>query len=241
MDINKLIRDPGKVKEHLHELNNGSVVCDKEVKIYIPERYLERNMAYVGSDNHILGIYAITIDDQYYGVSLVNAMIPIDPTSTNRIKVNEDNYIEFIFSKGSTVFKSTELVKTATLVYYIFDEFFAKGNIPWFIGYEELGKIFDSAKYHAGANIGSNQEISQLIASLVARDSNDRTKYYRTTINSMNDITTKKPAYIPLRSVEYAATNTLNKLGGSYMAIGITSALVDQTTRVERIESLLTS
>lgn len=239
MDFNKLIRNPSKIKESLLTLNNDSVVCDKEVKIYIPERYLERNMAYVGSENHILGIYAITVDDKYYGVSLVNAMIPIDPTSTNYIKINDESYIEFVFTKGSTVFKSINLVKTATLVYYIFDEFFAKGNIPWFIGYEELGKIFDSAQYHAGANLGSNQEINQLIASLVSRDSKDRTKYYRTTISSMNDLSTKKPAFIPLRSVEYAATNTLSKLGGSYMAVGITSALIDKTTRVERIESLL--
>lgn len=241
MEFSKLVRDPEMIKSHLHELKNGSVVCDQEMKIYIPERYIDKNMAYVGSDNHILGIYCITTEDKYYGVSLVNAMIPIDPSSTNRVKVDEEVYIEFVFDKGSTVFKSTDLVKTATLVYYIFDEFFAKGNIPWYIGYEELGKIFDTAKYHAGANVGQNQEITQLITSLVARTPEDRTKYYRSSLNTMTDLNTKKIAYVSLRSVEYSATNTLNKLGGNYMAKGITSALIDKTTRVERLESLLTS
>lgn len=240
MDYKSLIRDSKKILECLHELKDGSVVCSKEVKIYIPARYKERNLAYVGSENHILGVYAITIEDKYYGVSLINAMISIDPTTTNKLKIKEDEYIEFVFSAGSTVFKSLQLVKTNTIPYLIFDEFFSKGYIPWFIGYEELGKIFDSSKKHAGANVGTNQEVTQLIASLVARDDKDRTKYYRSTIDKYSDLINKPPVFIPLRSVEYAATNTTNKLGGSYMSIGITSALINPSERKERIEDLLT-
>jgi hypothetical protein len=239
MDISKLTRDAKQVLSHLTELKDGSVVCDKECKIYIPTRYVERKLAYVGVENYILGIYAIVVDDKYYGVSLVNAMIPIDPTTTNKVKINDDDYYEFVFKPGSRVIKSTGLVKASTITYYIFDEFFSKGYIPWFIGYEELGKVFDSAKYHAGANIGSNQEVTQLIASMLGRDSKDKTKYYRTTINSLKDLETNPPVFVPLKSVEYAATNTLNKLGGSYMQIGITSALINPSTRVEKIENLL--
>jgi hypothetical protein len=239
MDYKHLIRDASKFKDILKELPDSSVVCTKEVKIYIPSRYKERNLAYIGNENHTLGIYAITVDDQYYGVSLINAMIQIEPTVTNFVTFDEVEYIEFIFTKGSTVFSTTNLVQNNTIPYSIFNEFFSKANIPWFIGYEELGKIFDTAKHHSGANIGQNKEVTKLLASMVARDKKDKTKYYRATINNFSDIINNTPAFISLRSVEYAATNTLNKLGGSYMSKGITSALIDPTDRQETIESIL--
>jgi hypothetical protein len=240
MDYRKLIRDKDRVLSVLHQNKNGSIVCSKEVKIYVPVRYKERNLAYVGSDNYILGVYAICLEDTYYAVSNINAMVSIEPTTTNKIKIDEDEYFEFIFKAGSVVIPNTDLVKTSKITYLIFDEFFSKGYIPWYIGYEELGKIFDTAKEHAGADIGSNQEVTQLIASLVARDKTDRTKYYRSTIDKMADLITKPPVFVPLKSVEYIS-GTVNKLGGSYMGIGITSSLINNSSRVERIESILTS
>ncbi len=240
MDYSKLKRDKDKILSVLHETKNGTIVCSKEVKIYVPVRYKEVNLASTGSDNHILGIYAITLEDTYYGVSNINAMITIDPTTTNKIKIDEDEYFEFIFKAGSTVIKNTNLVKTPRITYLIFDEFFSKGYIPWYLGYEELGKIFDTAKEHAGANLGANQEVTQLITSLIARDKTDRTKYYRSTITKLSDLISKPPTFVPLKSVDYVS-GTVNKIGGSYMATGITSALINTATRKERIEAILTA
>ena len=239
MEVKSLVRDAQRVLACLQELPDGSVVCTKEVKIYIPARFTERNLAYVGVENNILGIYAIVVEDLYYGVSLVNAMISIDPSSMNRLKIEGDDYLEFVFVPGATVFKSTMLVKVDTITYKIYDEVFAKGYIPWYVGYEELGHIFDTAQYHAGAKIGTNQEVTQLIASMVARDSADRTKYYRTKVTQLSDLRTDPPVFIPLKSVEYSATNTTNKLGGSYFSVGVVSALIDPSSRTERIEELL--
>jgi hypothetical protein len=239
MDTKRLIRDAAQIKACLKELPDNRVVALQEVKIYVPARFAERNLAYVGVDKHILGIYAITCQDMYYGVSLINAMISIDPAVMNRIKIEGDEYLEFVFPPGSTVFKSTNLVRTDTLTYRIYDEFFSSGKIPWYVGYEELGHIFDTAQHHAGANVGANQEVTQLIASMVARDPTDRTKYYRTKIQSLGELRTDPPAFVSLKSVEYSATNTTTKLGGSYMSVGIVSALISPSTRTENIESLL--
>ncbi len=239
MDIKKLVRDPEKVKECLVELPDGRLITKKEIKIQIPTRFVERDLAYIGLDNNIIGIYAIILDDTYYGVSTINAMINIDPSTINRIKINEDQYFEFVFNPGSTVFKSVNLVKTDILTYKIYDEIFSNGNIPWYINYEDLGKMFDSAKYHAGANIGENKEVTELIASLLARDPTDRTKYYRTVLESTSDLKKKDPVFIGLKSVVYSATNTTNRLGGSYMSSGIVASLVNVSSREERIESIL--
>ena len=239
MEPATLIRDAQRVHECLQELPDGRVVTSKRVKIHIPARFAERDLAYVGVENFILGIYAIIVEDKFYGVSLVNAMIPIDPSETNRIKIFGVEYFEFVFEPGSTVFKTLELVKTDTLTYKIYDEILSGGRIPWYVGYEELGKLFDTAQYHAGANIGGNQEVTQLIASIVARDPKDRTKYYRTAVQSLGDLRTVQPVYVPLMSVEYSATNTTNKLGGSYFGTGVVSALNDPSDRTERFEDIL--
>jgi len=239
MDPAQLVRDASRVHACLQEMPDGRVMCTKRVTIQIPARFAERNLAYVGMDNYILGIYAIIVEDLYYGISLINAMIPIDPGKTNRIKVLGQDYLEFVFEPGSTVFKTLDLVKTDTIPYNIYDELLSSGRIPWYIGYDDLGKLFDTAQYHAGANIGQNREVTQLLASWVARDPDDLTRFFRTTIRSVEDMRKKRPAFIPMKSVEYSATNTTNKLGGSYFSLGVVSALNDPSDRVEPIEAIL--
>ena len=233
-----LKRDPLRVRSALQELPDGRVVAKEQVKIYVPYRYIERDLAIIGVENHILGIHAIVVGE-CYAVTLVDAMVPIEPSQTNKVKMAGDDFLEFVFDAGSTVFKSLNLVCVDTLTYRIYDEIFAKGNIPWYLGYEELARIFDTAKKHADANIGMEQEVTQLIVSLIARSREDRTKYYRTVVQSTDDLINNPPAFVPLMSVRYSATNTLTKLGGSYFGQGVVSALINPSERTERIENLL--
>ena len=239
MDINKLIRDPAKVHACLQELVDGRLVAKKSIKIYIPTRFAERGLASIGIETQIVGIYAIVVEDKYYGISMVNAMIRIEPTSTIKILINEEEFYEFYFEPGSTVIATVNLVKADTLVYKIYDEIISKGRVPWYLNYTDLGKLFDSAKYHAGANIGGNHEVTELLVSMITRNANDRHLYYRSGLKSMEDLQKRPPAFVALRSVTYSATNTLNKLAGSYFSEGMVSALVTPTEKVERIESLL--
>ena len=239
MDINKLIRDPAKIHAAITELPDGRLVAKKELKIYIPIRFEERGLAVISNEVNIAGIYAIVIDGTHYGVSVINAMMRIEPTSIIKIMIDDVGYYEFTFEPGSTLLASVNLVQTDTLVYRIYDEIIAKGRIPWYLGYMELSTLFDTAKYHAGANIGTNHEVTELLISLISRDPVNRHNYYRQVVKSLDDLKTKPPAYIALRSVTYTATNTTNKLAGSYFSEGLVSALVSPSERTERIEDLL--
>lgn len=241
MDLLKLIRDPKHVHSVLRELDNGRLVTTKDTRIYIPVRFVECGLAYVGIETNIVGIYAIVVENQFYGVSTINAMHKLCPTSTTKVSFNEEEYYEFYFEPGATIFESVNLVKNDMLVYKIYDELIAKGNIPWYLGYKEMGKIFDSASKHAGLNIGKNHEVTELLISMIARVEKDRHLFYRTAIKSEEDIKKIKPAFIGLRNVTYAATNTLNRLGGSYFEAGLISSLVSPSTRKEKIESILTA
>lgn len=239
MDIKKLVRNPSKIHDALVELPEGKLVCKKRLRIYIPVRFEERNLASVSTDIYIVGIYAIVLDDLYYGISLVNAMMRIEPTSTMKIDIDGVGYYEFTFEPGSTITPSVNLVKNDQLVYRIYDEIISKAKVPWYISYSDLGKLFDSAQYHAGANIGNQHEVTELLISLISRDNNNRHRYYRQSIENLNDVVTKPPAYISLRNVAYSATNTTNKLAGSYFNNGVVSALIEKSTRSEKLEKIL--
>ena len=244
MNIKNLTKDVGKVFSTLREVedtkrNDKMLVTLKGCKLYIPVRFTERGLATVGVETVITGIAACTIEDKYYGVFMVNAMMRITPNATNRVVVDGDEYFEFVFEPGAIVTPSLTLLRQNTLVYRIYDEFISKGRAPWYIDYPVFARLFDSAKKHAGANIGADHEVTELIVSLIARDQANRRNYYRQVINSPEDLVTNPPVYIPLKSVMYSATNTTNKLAGSYMQDGIISALDSPSDRVERIEGLL--
>lgn len=239
MDFRKLVRDHKKVFAYTRELADGRVVTTKGVKIYIPSRFAERGLAQVGIETYIVGVYAMVADDTHYAVSMVDAMTRIEPTSTLKILIDEDEYFEFTFDPGSVIFPTLELVKSDTLVYKIYDEIIAKGRVPWYLEYSDLGHLFDTAKKHAGANIGLQHEVTELLVSMIARYEPDRHRYYRTVPKVPADLTRIRPAYIPLRSVTYAATNTTNRIAGSYFNEGMISSLVNPAERTERMEEIL--
>ena len=241
MDFSLLKRDAPFILSHLKTKSpGGSVVTDLDCTIIIPSRFAERHLASLGSEIYICGIYAIIMGDRY-GVSLINAMIHINPKIISKIKIEEEEYYEFYFEKGSNVIESTTLIKQDTLTYYIFDEITSKCNIPCYLNYDDLGNIFDSAEYHAGTKITNNVEVTEIIVAMTARYSLDKTIYYREIIKNANTILTQHPSFVPTSDVLYGVNSTLNKISGSYMNDGLISSLVVPTTRVSHLEELLRS
>jgi hypothetical protein len=235
-----LVRDAKRVAAALRKLDDKQVVCVKPTKIYIPARFAEVGLAVVGTKTQIIGICAIVVDDAVYSVMMANALVGIDPTSVNTVMIDDTEYYEFSFDAGATVFTSTEIVQMDSLAYAIYNEIIAGGRVPAYLSYVDLGHIFDTAGPYAGANIGRNREVTELICSLIARDSERRELYYRQTVQTLNASATG-PVFIPLRSVQYSATNTTNRIVGSYMREGLNAALVMPSERQERIEKLLMS
>ena len=237
MQHSLLKRDPIYVQTCLRQLPDNRIVAMKPCRIYAPVHYSECGLAKISTETYVLGIWAMVFDD-HYAVMMVNAMVQIAPKAVNKVKMDGDDYYEFVFDKGDTIVKNDNVVKDPDIVYTIFDEFFQKCNLPWFIGYEELGRIFDTAKKYAGANIGTEREITELITSLIARDKEDRSVSYRSTLTEIDDLEHRPPTFVPLMGVQ-AATNTMTRLGGSYFSKGLTSSLIYPSERTERIETIL--
>lgn len=240
MEYRHLVRDPEKVKKVLWYADDGSISTSKTVKIYVPERYTERQLATVASDTYIVGYFAMVLEDKYYTVSKILAPMRIKPTVISTVKFDGADYLEFQFDAGSVVIADSQLVRDDILTYRIFNEFVSKGHVPWFIDYRlDLGGLFDSSAKFAGVNFGANRVVLEIIAAAITRVKSQPTKYYRHAIQNTEDLTRIEPVNIPLRSVSYGATNTTSKLVGSYFGDGLTAALVNPADKVERIETIL--
>lgn len=238
MDISKLVRDPATVLACLHEMEDNSLVTSRPLRIYIPSRFAERGLASLGADTYIVGICAYVVGDRY-AITMVNAMIGIEPSEINRVMVGEDEYLEFFFMAGSKVIPNLNLAKTDTLTYKIYDEIIAKARVPWYLNYFDLAKIFDTAREHAGAGIGANKEVTELLVSVIARNDKNRREYYRQVVTSEKDLITNPPYYASLKDVSLSATNAVNKLGGGYFRDGTISAINSPSERTERLEEIL--
>jgi hypothetical protein len=232
-------RDPDRIRNNLEVMSDTSICCKQACRIVIPARYQERTLATLGSDIYILGVWAMVMDGNVYGISMTNAMMQIDPVSIQTIKMDEDEYLEFSFDPGSRVFVTMSLLKNKVVTYRIFDEFLSKGNVPWFIEYEDLAHLFQSAPYHAGKQIGGDPAIYEMIVATIAREHENRRVYFRHVAQDRKSQITMKPDIVPFRSVIYNATNTTAALLGSYASDGLVSALVHPATRTEKIEEIL--
>lgn len=232
-EIDKLTRDKNKVFDRLNLVKGKALLTkDDEAYIIIPSRYREVNMAQYGSDNKIYGIYALVVGN-YYTVSNINGMVSVDPYKITQIKYDDVSYDVLIFQPESTIIKTLKIVKQEALIYNVFDNFLIKGKIPFYIEYQDILKLFDTAKEHAGSRIGENIRIIELITSILARNPTNPNEYYRT-------INKGKPFYVGFNSVQSGTMTSMNKILGAYSGEGVISSIVSPTEgKTQDIERFL--
>ena len=233
MDVKNLIRDSEKVISCISEIGN-QLIAKSNCKIYFPKKFEYKQVARIGSGNEALGFVGIVVEDKYYATLSVIAIMPFTPDETNEVEIDDISYYEMVFDKGSIICPNLKVVQQDTLCYKVYDIFF-KGCVPWYMDYEDMCNIFSTADEYANASIGNSPEAIALSVSLIARASADKKTYYRQVMEE-----TKEPPYwIQMKSVDFGATSTINKLGGNYFNDGVASSLIDQTDKIEKIEQIL--
>lgn len=237
--MSKYKRNPDLVKSMLVKNKSNQILCKVNCKIQVPVRYSTVGLGQVGLDTYVLGLFPIILESGDYTVCNVNSLVELNPSKVTIVIIDDVEYHEFFFDKETVIVKNTMLVKRESLMYNMFSEFIFKGKIPWYVEYDDLGKLFDTSNSHAGSRINKNLEVIEFIASLITRHKDDRSKYLRNVGKTYSDFSLDKLAYVPLSSIFYSVTNTVNKISGSYFNDGVTSALVNPTTKVEKIEKIL--
>ena len=107
------------------------------------------------------------------------------------------------------------------------------------MNYEDLSNLFKLSSKYAGTNIGDNPLAMEVLASIIARDKNDKTVLFRKLAKDMSVLRNNNPAFIALLNIYYSFTSTMSKLSGSYFKDGITSALVNKETESNAVEDMI--
>lgn len=232
-----VVRDGAAVSKSIAEVEE-QWITKTGCFIYIPKRFEEAGMAEIGEYSRIACIYMMVVGGNY---SIVNrcTMMHITPDTVSVVNINGDEYYEFGFNKGAVVTPNVNLVKNDTFTYNIYNELIAKGRVPLYLRYEDLSKVLLTAPYHAGLTFAPTNAVMEMVTAAITRDPKNYTRYYRAVSKGSADQVANPPAFIGLRNIQYGATNTTSKLMGSYLEIGVRSALVSPSTENEGVEDIL--
>lgn len=232
MDISALVRDPDRVKGSLFVTDNGKIITERGCKAYVPKRYSEKGLAVISGGCTTLGIFGVVIEDKYFSPFIAIANVHLTPDSMTVVNIRDEEYYEFTFEPGSVFIGSREIVKNDALPYVVYNEFYAKGHIPWYLNYTDVGKIFDTSLSYGGLNLHADHAIFEILTAAMARNHKQVREYYRHMPEGL-------VRYIALRNIQLQATSTETKLMGSYFRDGMIGALVSPSTRVEEFGRLL--
>ena len=236
--VKDLKRKPDLIKTYFKKAGTGLMVTE-DIKVMFPSRYVNKNLAIMGDTVTVLSIYAIIDNEGNYGVINAPIMIELNPTMTDEVEIEGKVYTILEFSKGDVFTNNTSLVIRNGNIYELFDELFIHGNIPWYLNYEDLSNLFKLSGKYAGTGIGDNPLAMELLASIIARNKNDKTMLYRKLAKDMSVIKKSDPAFVALLNIYYSFTSTMSKLTGSYFKDGITSALVNHETESNAVEDMI--
>ena len=87
MNLADLKMDKEMVLKSLQVLEDKSLVAKEDIKIYFPSVWDEKGLANIGTDNNILFIVLMVVNNTYAAVFIVNAMIKLvltNPTKSGK-------------------------------------------------------------------------------------------------------------------------------------------------------------
>jgi hypothetical protein len=243
MDISELTRDGNLILDAIEDNESAAVwVAKKPVSIIFPTRYVEGRLGSLDSRFNVVGIFMIKAGNAY-DVLTVPALVPLSPTGTTFIKIENDSYYELSWEPGDIICHNTNLVRFTALGFQIYDEFIAKGRLPPYFDNLDHVDVIDMSKFKdfATVNLGTSPFMLSIFNASMTRNPDNRNQLARELYTKQSDFLELPVDRVPLRSVAYGADNTTSRLLGSYLNQGMLSSLVNPSEQTENIEQLLTS
>lgn len=239
MDVSALERNPQKIHEALMETPDAKLVAKKACKIYIPTRYVDKEIAWIGERILIPAVYGIVVDDRYYGTSIATAMMEVTPDSMQETLIDDDKYWEFSFDKGSVICPNLNLLRKDTYAYGLWEDIASMGKHPWYWSAYHHSQLLNTTGIHADIRVISDGATMELITAYLTRNNDDLFSQFRHVAKNHEDLLDKsKSVILALNDVSYVAPDTLSKLTGAYLDQGLTAALVDHSDQLDTAERI---
>lgn len=220
-------RNPEVIKSYFKVIKDITI-CTKELKVIFPERFITKEFVFMGSTVRALNIFAIVDEDNNYAVAMAPIFIELAPYNVSDVMIDNDLNKVLHFRKDDVFIVNNTCVITDGFIYDLFDEFYVKGNIPWFMNYSDVSKILLESKKYAGSNIGDNPLTFEILAANISRTREDKNEFIRHHLpNGKIDVEKLDVAYVGLNNIYYSFDSTGASLFGGYAKSGMVKSLVN--------------
>lgn len=232
-------RNPLSVKAELVKNAGGQVICKSSCRAHTPVRFVEKDLSRIGLRTYLFGSFPIIIESGDYAVMNVCGRIEISPSKTTMITIEEVDYYEFQFDAGTVVITTDNILQDDKILYFILDELEFQAKVPWYLSYDDMGRLLDSTKQYADSNAASVLETNEAIVSIIARPKNNNEVYLRSQLDTLKDLGPDNIQFIPLTSVHLTVSGTVNRIAGSYFEPAVEGALVSPSKKSDNVEKIL--
>lgn len=237
-----LKRDDKHIKSLLSETKDGRLIALKDIDIVFPEDYLTAKLAKMDEKFQLLGVFAfVDLEAKKYAVFSIPARVYANISEMFTFKNQDEVQRVLHYTRGDTILETMDVMAEEQLSYYIYHHFTALGRVPWFMNYDDILKIYDKDSYYIGKSLINIPQVLEMIQSNIARDPKNDKFMYRDTVKNYDEVDSKMPNWVALRNISLGATDTYNKLLGSYYEDGLTSGLAEKSKKITRIEKILRS
>jgi len=231
IDTNALKHNPEVFKKYFIVKDNMTIVTE-DIRIIFPERWLNKELAIIEDSVKVIGLYGIIDSKDNYVMSVAPIYQDIEANMVSDAICSDGVLYKVLTIEANTVLiNNNNLVVSDNIIYYIFDEFLIKANVPWYCSYDVLPDILAESLLYCDSHIGDNRIMFEVLAAMIARGE-DKTVYFRHKLEN-------KPNWVALNNIYYSYKNTGAKLIGGYYGYGISSAIINPEKEATRIEEHL--
>lgn len=223
-------RNPEVIKSYFKVVKDITIVTS-ELRVIFPERFITKEFVFMGSTVRALNIFAIVDDNNNYAIAMAPIFVELSPYNVSDVMIDNDLNKVLHFKKDDVFLVSNTCFVTDSFIYDLFDEFYVKGNIPWFMNYEDVSDILLESKKYAGSNIGNNPLTFEILAANIGRLKSDKNKFIRQELpNGKVNLEKMDVAYVGLNNIYYSFDSTGASLFGGYAKSGMVKSLVNPET-----------
>ena len=217
-----------------NEADFSMTFVGKTLELRIPYKFASHGVLTIGDDVTTPGIMDLIIDGTYQAALNIIASITIIPSDMGKMTYQGVEYLVLKLKEGDTFMTSYRVLQDQHLVYVLWTDLVTAGKVPYWIGYDDMLKLFAHVRELTGAGIGVSRSVYEGIIAHIARDRNNSSVQYRLTDMQ------KPMKLVALNSVSQAPTGTISRLNGSYFRDeGLSSALRYQVDQPQPFENLL--
>lgn len=232
-------RNVSRVKKALKEHSDGTVVALEPLSLFVPFRFIDKNLLQVKDTVKVLGCYGIVVAEKYFASDNTTCLFETEPSRVNDVVMDDEAYVELVYEPGDKILAQPAMLADKDLVYVVGQEIINNGKVPWYFTFWDIVTLNLNFEQQNGMRLLTDMAIYELFVSLMQRNPKDLTKPYRVGLKSNLDFVNNPPVLVGINKVDVIVSGTLAKLGGPYLSASITGALNSEPTNISQMEYLL--